>query len=319
MTKKVWITGGAGFVGGHLREAFHRERPDVQLLTTGRDVDMTDPGAVDRTLAEFQPDAVVHLAAIAAPTQAQADPESTWAINFDATRRLGRSILRLRGDRCRLVFVGSAEAYGASFATETDPVRETTPFRPLGVYGATKAAADIALGQIAHEGLDVCRFRVFNHSGRGQSERYVIPRLARQVAAIMRGREAPVIRTGYLGARRDFTHVRDIADAYVSAALHPRPFAPDEAFNLASGRSHEIRFVLDTLIALAGTPIEVVTDASMLRTNEIATVSADVSAVAERLGWKAELGLERIVRDVLDEALAALDGTGAGTDRPANR
>lgn len=304
MAAKVWITGGRGFVGRYVQAVFAQHQPDVEILATGTEVDMTQMAAIQDVLVHHRPDAVIHLAAIAAPAQAKADPERAWAINVDATRRLGMAILQISERPCRLVFAGSSEAYGASFNASALPLTEDAPLRPLSVYGATKAAADVALRQMSHDGLDLCCFRAFNHTGQGQSDQYVVPAFAKQVAAIVKGLAPPVIKVGNLAARRDFTHVRDIARAYMLAALDPGRFAPGEAYNLASGRIEAIGEVLDRLIAAAGIDIRVEVDPQRLRPNEVERVSANVGAVADRLGWRAVLSLEDLVYDVLTGALA---------------
>ncbi|MGL5116561.1 MAG: NAD-dependent epimerase/dehydratase family protein [Beijerinckiaceae bacterium] len=304
MTAKVWVTGGSGFVGRHLQAAFAAEHPDVAILATGNEIDVTDFAALTRVLASFEPDAVVHLAAVAAPSEAKADPERAWAINLDGSRRLARAIMTTGAGRCRLVFAGSSEAYGASFKLGLAPITETAPLNPLSLYGATKAAADIALRQMAHDGLDLCCFRAFNHTGRGQSAQYVVAAFASQIAAIIKGNAPPVIQVGNLSALRDFTHVKDIVRAYMLAALDPEPFTPGDAYNLASGVSVPISAILDRLVAAAGCRITVEIDPARLRPNEIEIVSANVSAVDRRLGWRAGHSLDELVEDVLAGALA---------------
>lgn len=304
MRASVWVTGGSGFVGRHLQSLFAAEHPDVSVIATGQELDITDPIVLKDALKRFRPQAVIHLAAIAAPALAKADPERTWAVNLDGTRRLGHAILQEAPQRCRLVFAGSSEAYGQSFNLVSTPLTEDAPLRPINVYGATKAAADIALRQLSHEGLDLCCFRAFNHSGAGQTDAYVVPSLARQVAAIVKKRSPATVWVGNLNARRDFTHVADIARAYMLAALDPAPFEPGRAYNLASGLSRPVHEVLDRLIAAAGCPVTVEVDPGRVRANEIETVAANVSAIEARLGWRAELSLDALVKDVLAHALA---------------
>lgn len=307
MAMTVWVTGGSGFVGRHLLALFAAERPDVTVVSTGAQVDIADTAALSRQLRMTQPAAVIHLAAVAAPSEAQADPDRAWTVNCDGARRLGRAILNDAPKGCRMVFAGSSEAYGASFNREPSPMTEQAPLRPITVYGATKAAADIALRQMSYEGLNLCCFRAFNHTGNGQDPHYVVPAFARQIAAIIKGEAPPVVRVGNLSARRDFTHVKDIVRAYMMAALDPAPFVPGDAYNLASGQSHPIQEILDRLIKAAGVPIKVEVDPERLRPNEIETVAADVSAVAERLGWSATVSLDALVEDVLVGALTAPD------------
>ena len=62
--------------------------------------------------------------------------------------------------------------------------------------------------------LDVIRVRPFNHIGAGQSEHFVAPAFAKQIAEIEAGHKDSVVRVGNLVAQRDFTDVRDVTRAY---------------------------------------------------------------------------------------------------------
>src|SRR5262249_56495182 len=98
----------------------------------------------------------------------------------------------------RLVAVSSGAVYGAVAPAEL-PIDEEVPFRPLTVYGASKAAADLTAAQWGRAyGLDVVRARPFNHTGPGQDAAFVCAALARQIARIEAGRTEPVVRAGNL-------------------------------------------------------------------------------------------------------------------------
>ena len=108
-----------------------------------------------------------------------------------------------------------------------------------------------------HSGLDTVIARPFPHIGPGQDERFAIASFAGQIAAIERG-APPVLRVGNLDARRDFSDVRDVVDAYLAMI---GPSGGSGTFNVCSGRALRIGDVLDALLALAEVEIEVVTPA----------------------------------------------------------
>ena len=116
------------------------------------------------------------------------------------------------------------------------------------------------IGQMAREGLNAIRVRPFNHTGPGQTERFVIPAFAAQIARIEAGIHEAVIRVGNLDARRDFLDVRDVADAYLSLALSSLSFEPGLVLNLASGTGRRIGDILDEFVSLASVKIRVETD-----------------------------------------------------------
>ncbi len=73
---------------------------------------------------------------------------------------------------------------------------ETAALAPMNTYGATKAAADLALGAMARDGLQIIRARPFNHTGPGQSAAFVVAAFARQVARIAAGLQPPELHRG---------------------------------------------------------------------------------------------------------------------------
>lgn len=318
--RRIIITGAAGFVGGHLiaelaaagypREALHAvtlsgaTKPTEVGATHA--CDLRDARALNRLLVEVQPTGIVHLAAVALPAQARQDPAAAWAVNFDSVRLLSQAILS-HVPGCTFVFAGSSESYGDTFNRTDGPVDETLPLRPMTAYAATKAAADVMLGQMRYDGLNVARFRAFNHTGPGQSQDYVVAAFAHQIAQIAAGRQAPVIHVGNLDAERDFLDVRDVVRAYrlaLEVSLDP---ASDAVFNLASGEPRSIRSILDTLIALAGVAVTVETDLAKLRKNDVPRTWGTATRAAQDLGWMPRVAFDETLRDTLARASTLLE------------
>lgn len=305
----VLVTGVSGFVGGWLVAALSEASAfgAVRIVTAGRngncnfETDITQRGETDRLIREVQPTAVVHLAALAAPGAAQKDPSAAWETNFRGTQNLAWSIIAEKSD-CRLVFAGSSEAYGQSFADANGaPVTEDMALKPISTYGATKAAAEIMLGQLSFDGLRVVRFRPFNHTGPAQSDAYAVPAFASQIARIMGGNGKPVIKVGNLAARRDFIDVRDVVRAYTVAALDLERQIDGMVFNLASGTPVPIGTILRTLIETSKVDITIEESPERMRPVDILSACGNAQAAAEHLGWTPALSLDQTLRDVLQD------------------
>ncbi|WP_292298066.1 GDP-mannose 4,6-dehydratase [Mesorhizobium sp.] len=304
LTHRILITGAGGFVGTALLQLLEREHAGCKVFALGHGegrrnpIDLRDREAIDDAVREIQPTALVHLAAVAAPSDARNEPRHAWDVNLTGTMNLAESVMR-HAPEARFVYIGSSEAYGASFQSATGPVTENAPLRPVNVYGATKAAADLMIGQMSYDGLRAIRFRPFNHTGPGQSDTYVVSDFARQVAEILSGKREPVIHVGNLEAERDFVDVRDVVRAYVIAAVQDCKTGSDSVYNIASGQARKIRAILDALIVQSGIDIEVRADPQRLRPNEIPVACGDASKARERLNWTPLVSFEQTLADVL--------------------
>lgn len=299
--QRIVLTGAGGFVGGHLIKLASQD-PTVDIISLssqdGTPIDICDKQAVDQAIAKLKPDALIHLAAIASPREAAADQEKAWQVNVMGTFNLASALMRL-APAARFVFAGSSEAYGESFAGTTAPLTEHALLQPLTPYGATKASADIMLGQMARQGLAATRFRPFNHAGPGQVPAYVISSFARQITRIERGVQEPVMIVGNLDVRRDFLDVRDVVSAYLKAAC-----ASDDAaigaFNISTAKPVPIREILEILLPQTDQKIEVRVDPSLIRANEIEIVSGCAANTRNVFGWSADIPLVDTLKDTLN-------------------
>ncbi|CAN7665026.1 GDP-mannose 4,6-dehydratase [Rhizobium sp. LjRoot30] len=303
--RRLLVTGARGFVGGTLIRAVASplwgdrfEPVDFVDPQTASAADLRDAEAVDRAVAAARPDAVIHLAAIAAPRQAKDEPHTAWQVNLMGTFHLAQAVLR-HVPAARFVFAGSSEAYGAAFNRSEVPLSEDAALEPMSPYGATKAAADIMLRQMAGDGLQAAIFRPFNHTGPGQLPSYVVPAFANQIARIEAGQQDPILRVGNLEARRDFLDVRDIVHAYLKAADRD-DLAAGETFNLSTGAPMQIADILALLTSMARVPITVEIDQDRYLPNNIPVMSGDCGKAETLLGWSPIIPLAQTLADILD-------------------
>ena len=280
-------------MGRHLLPALEAAFPEAETVLFRADI--TDHVAVDAEVASCRPDACVHLAGVAAIGDARADPARAWAVNLHGTLALAGSILR-HAPSCRMVFASSSDLYGASFRNGL-ALNEAAILAPLNTYGATKAAADLALGAMASDGLRVVRMRPFNHTGPGQSAAFALPAFARQVVRIEMGLQPPVLKVGDLSPLRDFLDVRDVCAAY-AMSLRPANAAVG-IYNIASGTARRIGDVLQDLLDAAGVSASVETQGALLRPSDIPLATGDAGAIARDLGWEPRIAWTTTIADVI--------------------
>jgi len=324
--KRVLVTGAGSFTARHLLPllATHADAPE--LLATGmtpvRAQALVVPAAVGEmgrwgnlggcmSGAEFRaanlancdeagavvkwarPDTVFHLAGVSASASDQC-----FAVNLEGTRHLLEACARLDPPPVVLV-VSSAAVYGLT-APEESPVSESTPLRPLTVYGASKAAAEILALTLHRRGvLRVAVARPFNLIGPGLRPGLAPSDFMAQARAIRAGRSAPEIRVGTLEPRRDFVDVRDAVRAYITIAATRSCWG--QPWNIASGRPVAIGDLLTAILRATGVEVRLVRDAARLRAVEVPEQVGDASALARATGWSVRVTLEKSLGDMAAE------------------
>lgn len=305
---RVLVTGAGGFVGGHLVAALRdRHGPEAAIATGsgGGDgvspLDVTDATACERVVAEQRPTHIVHLAAISAIGEAQADPRRAWDVNLHGTLNLAGAA---KAADIRFAFVSTGEIYAGGVVTG-ELLTESVAPAPRNLYAATKAAADLAIGALAAQGLRAIRFRPFNHTGPGQPSRFVVPAFAAQIAAMERTGAPGVLRTGRLDTFRDFLDVRDVVTAYVAALERFDSLPPGGILNISSGIARRLDDVVSTMVGLARVPVAVEPDPARMRPADTPWLAGDATLARRLLGWAPRISFETTLADVLDAARAS--------------
>ena len=282
--RRLLVTGRSGFVGEALSQMLSRTAHQQRwtLADIAADLDLRDAAATTRLIEVARPDAVIHLAAQSAVPESFRDPETTLQVNLVGTLHLLQA-LDAAGFRGRLLYVGTGEVYGLVPESEL-PVAETRAPRPRNPYAVSKLAAETLCWQWhTTKGMDVVLARPFNHIGAGQSDRFAVSDFARQVAAVKRGRQPPVIRVGNLDVTRDFTDVHDVIEAYF--ALLERGEA-GEIYNVCSGTEHSMQSLLEQLIALGGVDVQIETETGRVRRAEQPRMCGDATKIQLATGWR---------------------------------
>jgi GDP-4-dehydro-6-deoxy-D-mannose reductase len=300
---KALVTGAGGFVGQALVRHLEASGDEVIALDREGGPDIVDPAAVRQAFDRHRPDAVYHLAAVTHVGESWDAPLEVFRINAEGTLNVLSACAA--AEVGRVLVIGSADEYGA-VRPEDLPLTEDAPLRPLSPYGASKVAAEyLAFQAFLGEGLPVIRVRAFNHTGRDQSDRFMIPGLARRIATAERAgrKEIPV---GSLEPVRDFTDVDDVVVAY---RLLIERGEPGEVYNVCSGIGHSVAEVAELLLGLARHAIELAPDPTLTRAIEVPRLVGDNTRLHQATGWAPAIPFEETLAAVLERWRAEESGS----------
>jgi GDP-4-dehydro-6-deoxy-D-mannose reductase len=257
-------------------------------------IDLLDREAVERAIRRRQPARIFHLAGAA-------QVHSSWRTvvphlqgNVLGTHHLLDAVRR-SGHPCRILVVTSAQVYQAR---ADKPIGEDEPFGPSNPYGVSKLAQDeLARRAAAEDGLDVVIARPFNHAGPRQTDAFAMPSFARQIATAEAAGVAADVRVGNLDVRRDIVDVRDVVAAY-ERVMDAAPTG--RVYNVASGRAERIGDLVEAMIALARTPVRLVSDPNRYRPSDVPVITGDASRLRTELGWSPSVPIAQTVADTLE-------------------
>jgi len=176
-------------------------------------------------------------------------------------------------------------------------ITESRPMCPRSEYAISKAeqeqrAVEFAL---AHR-LDLVRARVFNQTGPGEPNRLVCASIATQIVEIEAGRQPPVVTVRTLATSRDFTDIRDVADAYLALL---RAGVSGAVYNICSGTSWSIDAVTTELLRGSLTSGVRVVESGIPQPSEIASQTGDPTLMTSSTGWVASRPLATSLADLL--------------------
>lgn len=309
---RILITGVEGFVGRYLLDEIRNNSSDsIEVFGIGfteenrvdlggrcsyTRLDITDFDRFREYLVETNPDIIYHLAAQSSVAVSLKNPEETFRINKMGTLYLLETAVKKLDCRPKILLVGSADIYRA--ASGGKPMTEDTPIKPMNPYSASKAAVDF-LGPLYYKnyGLKVINTRSFNHFGPGQAPIFVMPEFAGKIAEIEQGLIPPVISTGNLNIKRDFTDVRDVVRAY---RMLMEKGSPGEVYNVCSGQAVEIAEMLKTLLSMTSAKIEVKTDPEKFRKADNPVLCGDNSKINKQTGWSPEIPVRQTLEALLE-------------------
>ncbi len=310
---RVLVTGIDGFVGSHAAEflcGLDGVEVHGTILPAGQtkhiehlrekvhlhEADIVDDARIEQILLNVRPDRVIHLAGQAFVPASVSDPVGTFRVNVMggvAVLNAARVVEERTGRQPAVLVISTGEVYGK---VPLEPVDEDTPLNPLNPYAASKASLDmIARNYRGTFGVRATVARPFNHAGPRQSPVFVASDFGRQFALIAEGKSEPVIHTGNLDPKRDFTDVRDVVRAYWAILSHP---GGHEVYNVCSGNVVAVRELIGLYEEVTGIRVSVKPEPRRARPNDVAYIAGSFERLRATTGWAPAIPLRQTLGDV---------------------
>jgi nucleoside-diphosphate-sugar epimerase len=319
--REVCVTGGAGFIGGHLVDALHALGARVRVLDDlsnstlehlsgliELDPDhvrfvhgsILDDEAVSEAIASRA--IVFHLAAMGSVPRSIEQPQRTWSVNATGTLRVLEAARA--ADATRVVIASSSSVYGDQPEL---PKVETMPLRPLSPYAASKAAVEHLAGSWSQSyGLSTACLRYFNVFGPRQAADNAYAAVVAAFAKRLLAGEAPVI-YGDGSATRDFTYVSNAVLATLLAGCAKGPLT-GQAMNVGTGTRISIGDLAVEMAKLVGSP-QVTPKYSERRAGDVSHSLADIARARQLIGYEPIASVQQGLADTLEWYKRMYQGT----------
>lgn len=287
LRQRILLTGSSGTLGFHVLAQL-ASRKDIEVLTIGRNeravdsaknepthetIDFENKDQLASVFRNFKPTCVIHCAG-----SGMIFPTIEWfkliRFNLETTLVLFELATQLSG--CHFIHVSTGLAYRETGA----PLRETDALENLHPYGASKAAADLLLRSGAYQfDMPLTLFRPFSFTGTNDNRTRLFPSILRAAS------EGHSVSLSPGKQVRDFCSAHDIARGIMCAVdRSPSPGHP-AVFNLGSGRSLNLREIIETVVERLQLPVELKFGARDYNASEPMHLVADIAHAQKELGW----------------------------------
>lgn len=299
----IAVTGINGFVGKHLT----RELISAGHAVIGISMESQAHPEIAAQLHEYascnlaeqwpslenQPDAIIHLAGLAAVGPSFDKPQAYINLNSAMVTNMCENYIKSES-KPRFVIISSGAIYDPHQAM---PLTEQSNLSYNSPYSVSKILVENQAAYYRSRGLDCVIMRPFNHVGPGQLPGFLVPDLIEKIQN--REDATTPIMVGNLQTKRDYTDVRDVVKAYTLVATKPSELEFD-TYNVCSGTSRPGEEILQTIVSAMNidTP-NVEVDSSLIRPNDPADIYGDASRLQSEFSWHPSFELVTTVKDLL--------------------
>ncbi|QKJ29405.1 NAD-dependent epimerase/dehydratase family protein [Mucilaginibacter mali] len=302
MKSKILVLGANGFIGKNLasyiaqnhyidkhvfyfasKSEFAEPVQDINYLR----FDFFEPLSLQTILAEVVPDYIINLAG----TLDNNDINKCLALNAELSRRVLETIIDLKLEIKKVLFIGSAAEYGANSVI---PLSENHELLPITPYGLSKVIQTQYFNYYTRKfKIPANIARTFNIIGRSMSDKLSIGSFIKQ---INNSKDEDVIFTGNLSSERDYLFINDVLDAFFKILFEGKA---GQIYNVCSGSHIAMSKILDSLIKVSGKSITVNVKPELVKKDDIPVSCGDNNKLFKDTGWRQRYKIEEIYDNLL--------------------
>ncbi len=291
---KYFVTGGAGFIGREVvkqllllnhkicvyddfsfgrKENLEQFTHDTQLETVKGKIE--NHSELLESMKVFQPDIVIHLAAIHFIPFCNSHPLETIRINVEGTHSVFEAAVKCNAKRVLLA------SSGAIYASEEHELQEDKDMpAPVDIYGISKLLCEHSSKYYSDKyGIESVVMRFFNTYGPYETNEHLIPEIMKQL------RKGKTLKLGNVKTKRDYIFTKDIARAIVSLASSTKVGKYD-IVNIGAGKEYSAEDIVNTISTLLNKEIIIDIDQSRVRKSDKMHQIASLSRIKKYIEWE---------------------------------
>ena len=314
---RVLITGGTGFVGSHLLRSYlslgykvystirWRSRldnvQDIKNQVTWIPCDITDSNCTNNIISSIRPHIIHHLAAISYVKYSFSMPSDVLYNNIIGTINILEAVKNY-SRKSVLHLAGSSEEYGL-VGKDDIPITENQRVRPCSPYGVSKLSqTELGVIYAKSYNLMIAISRAFNHSGKYRNKNFIIPKIVLQGLEI-KYHKRKRFELGNISSIRDFTHVKDMCNAYILLArlVRKNPYLSGEIFNICSNKGYSIKDIVDKVSKKLGIEAKIKINKENKRPFDVPILIGSYKKFSKYTNWSPKYTLDDIIDDIIEE------------------
>jgi UDP-glucose 4-epimerase len=300
MTKKIIVTGGAGFIGSHLVDLLLADNHTVlvidnfsygkrEFLNTNNPLlticegDITNKDFITESIRAFEPEIIFHLAALHHIPTCENMPDVALKINIEGTQHILNAASNLNSLR-QIVFASSGAVYDI---VDTPLLENSTPTIPYDVYSVSKLSGEYLLRLWANKyNKKAVVARIFNTIGGRETNAHLVPEIIEQ---LLDGKDT--VELGNLEPLRSYIDTRDTSSGIyaISKVNLDNNF---EVFNIGREDEFNVKEIVELLSASYGAEIKIVQSPARMRKVDRVKQQASLLKTQQLIGWSPKFSVK---------------------------